>query len=352
MLSMKPLHHRLVCLLFSLSSVLLSINAAILSKPLIPTNLTTFNSNSLLDVSSNIGTINPSHFSTRIYFGHRALPAYPILMNAVNAMVQLALRNWEGQTGPQTFRLGAARYSQIEIFIGPADQSVGATMHPGYALLGLFDLMREMLIDPDRRCRSAQSEFFYEGRQVGRLFMRWTVGSPASPLALAQKAAAGSSTWENATPNQTQVPENRTSISTFSAAWSDPRLVISILLGPSPLPYRSIFYTVFVLLLKAAPHPYNNVVPSHIHYVLDYPPISIPGQQIAVSFRSATNPAGTSRNPPLFQWKWLVKATGLLVAAMLEEGNLREVKRVVLSVEGVEVGEGSIVRQPKMRDSE
>lgn len=353
LVSMRHLNYQLSFLLL-LSCLLVFLNAAVLGMPVVPLNLTNFNISSFLDLppdqnTSHVSTIQPSKFSTNTYFGTLALPTYPTLMTAVDAMVQIALLDWESQTGPKKFQIPIARYAQIEIFIGPMDRRPDATMHNGFAALGLFDLMVKILSDPDYKCRSAQSIFLYDGREVGMLILRMKYAS--SVASAAEEYTANSSIASSIEPQRdSQTPDHAGvgDIHDLSApAWLDRRLKVSISRGVNELNLYEVFFGVYLLLLKSARQPINSLVPE-VGFVLNRPPITTAGQPIAISFHGVGR---TAANPPYFQWKWMIKAVAQLPYSMIEERNFRELGRIRLRVHDIEVGVGQIVRLRRGLDS-
>lgn len=351
---MRCINHQLSWLLLPVPYFLVSLNAAVFDMPLVPLNLTNFNISSFLSLppdqnTSQVSTIEPSKFSTETYFGSLALPDYPVLMTAVDAMVQLALLDWNSQSGPMRFQIPIARFAQIEIFIGPINRRPGETMPTSFAALGLFDLMVKILSDPDYKCRSAQSTFLYDGRKVGMLILGMKYQS--SVASAAQEHTANVSTASSIEPqSDARTPDHAgigDSHELSAPSWIDRRLKVSVSRGVNQLNQFEVFFAVFLLLLKSARQPIASVVPD-VGFVLNRPPITPVGQPIAVSFKGVGR---TAANPPYFQWQWMIKAVAQLPLYMIEEENFRELGRIRLRVNDIEIGVGQIVRLRRGLDS-
>ena len=299
--------------------------------------------------NTRLGAINPLAFETRCYFGSINLPTHSILVDALDAMVELALLDWEGHMGPKTFRSPIVHYAQIEISISPADRSPGATMHPAYAVLGLFDLVLEILSDPRRRSRSAESEFLYNGHFVGKLILRRSVASPSSEFtseALLSPYPTLLSAKPNVSHDSAIAGDASTDVLSYPA-WADPRLKVSMLQGNDRLTTSEIFFAVLEMLVKCAPHPSFYLV-QDFDVVIDTPPITTAHRPIFATFAGLR---GRFSTPPYFQWEWLVKSLGQLPIFMLEKRDFRDAIRVGVRVDGIRVGEGQIVRQSRGLES-
>lgn len=347
---MRPFRNPIVCLL-PLSSVLISIKAAVLSSSIGSTASPLVNASSFLDSAPNVnslGAIDPAKFQIGTDYGERKLPATSVLMNAVDVMVQLALQDWDSQMGRKTFKLDIAKYSQIEIFISPWDNAAGATLRSGFAVLGLFEVILNILSDPVRRFRSVQSTFFYDGSKVGWLMMRHTTGiSSVSASNMTKANPPTFPTFAEAAPNldNTEPLDTMAGATVLEApAWEDSHLKVTYGQYLDTFTIYEIFFTVIAYIRQMAVHSRTARV-IDFTAIIDTPPITSAGQPIALSFRNYMNPPRTARNPPYFQWEWLIKAFGQLPQYMLDSRNFQEVVHMALKVDGVLVGEGYIVRK-------
>lgn len=350
--SMRPFRHPILCLL-PLSSILCPIEAAVISSSIDPTASLSVNAGSALGLVPNVtslGAIDPEKFKIGTNYGELKLQATSVLMNAVDVMVQLALQDWDSQMSAKTFRMDIPKYSQIEISIGPWDTAAGATLRSGFAVLGLFKVILTILSDPTRRFKSLQSTFFYDGTKVGWLMIRMTntVGTPSISASNVTKAiplkfpsfAEAAQTLDIIDPLDSMV--GATALE--APAWDDSRLKVDYIQRLDTFTIYEIFFAVIAWIHKMAVHDRNAQV---IEFTarIDTPPITTAGQPIAISFKNYSNPPRTARNPPYFQWEWLIKAFGQLPQHMLDSRNFHEVLHMALTVDRVPVGEGYIVRQ-------
>ena len=259
------------------------------------------------------------------------------LMNAVDTMVQLALMDFEGQMPQTTFRLDIAKYSQVEILIGPISTAPGATMPPGFAILGLFKIMNYILTEPTQRFKSVHSYLSYQGREVGTLEIRKPLSaSSGSPSDETDETTSSVLSISNATQL------NSTTLT--APAWQDPHLGVSINQGLDTFTIYEIFAFVLSMIREYSPNKRTARVVD-LTIVIDAPPITTAGQPIMISFKNHDTPPRTARNPPYFQFEWLFKAFGQLPQQMIDLGNFKEVLGMFLQVDGVRVGEGYIVRK-------
>lgn len=350
--SMRPFSHPILCLL-PLSSIVFPIKAAVISPPSDHTASLSVNAGSALGLVPNVtslGAIDPEKFKIGTTYGELKLPATSVLMNAVDVMVQLALQDWDSQMSPKTFRMDVSKYSQIEIFIGPWDTAAGATLRSGFAVLGLFEVILNILTEPTQRFRSMQSTFFYDGSKVGWLTIRKrnTVGIPSISASNVTKAtpstiptfAEAARTLDIVDPLDAMV--GATALE--APAWDDSHLKVVYVQELDTFTIYEIFFAVIAWIHKMAVHDRSARV---IEFTarIDTPPITTAGQPIVISFHDRSNPPRTARNPPYFQWEWLIKAFGQLPQYMLDSRNLHEVPYMALTVDRVPVGEGYIVRQ-------
>jgi len=347
---MRPFYKSVLCLL-PLWSILFSVNAAVISASTGSTASPSVNESSFLGSSPNINflvPIDPAKFRSSINYGELKLPATSVLINAVDVMVQLALQDWDSQMGPKTFKLDIPRYSQIEIIISPWDTARGATLHSGFAVLGLFEVILNILGDPTRRFKSVQSTFLYEGVQVGWLMIRRTAGT-ASVSAFNNTNAIVPTfpTFAEAarTLDDVAAPTAVVGGADLTApAWDDSQLKVEYIQGQHTFTIYEIFFAVIASIKEMAVHDRTARVDDFSTYI-DTPPITTAGQPIVISFRSHDNPPRTAEQPPYFKWEWLIKAFGQVPQYMLASTNFRDILHMALIVDRVPVGDGYVVRR-------
>lgn len=327
--------------LLALSPFLLSINAAVLVTPAKSSLVTAFNTTSLFSSPLNtsiLGAIDPEKFQAMTAYGDISLPPTSVLMNAVNALVELALQGWEDRIDARTFRLDEQRYSDIEIHISPSYDIAGPVLKSGFAVLGLFEVMLQIVSNPAQRFKSINSIFLYDGQEVGQLKVNRTLAatlpSTSTLSALSQN--------QRGTSDGLLIPSSNTTLS--APAWSDPRLSVSLVRGFQTLTIYEVFYGVFFLLREMAPHASSDQV-KDFSLLVNLFPVTAAVHSLDVSFDSSGNPPRTAADPPFFQWEWLIKAIGQLPKTMLDARDLRDIFHFGLKVDGVPVGRGWMLRQ-------
>jgi len=269
-------------------------------------------------------------------------------MNAVEAMVQLALEDFESQMTRKLFVLEIPRYSNVEITIGPWDEAPGATMQTGYAVLGLYQVMLGTLREPTRRFRTVQSTLTYDGVNVGRLWI-WRRAESASSLRLDNLSLTEPTlpTSSNAfqSPNSTEDLTGIVNTTSFpTAAWNDPHLHITIIHGLEVFTVYELFFAVLTFMKVESVKSRTSRVRGFT-IIVDEPPITIAGRPIAIAFKELGNPPRTPANPPYLQREWLIKALGGLPAQMLGSGVFKDVISMALKVDDVLLAKGYMVRK-------
>lgn len=326
---------------------LLSFNAVALGIPFDP-DIKALNGSSFPNVPTNLtdlGAIDPKKFSFVIKPGGKLSPTAS-LMNAVNAMVQLALMDYNGKMPETTFTLDDPKYSQVEVIVSPISTAPGATLPPGIAVLGLFKLMNYILSDPLKRFNSYHCYLSYQNREVATLEIR------KPPTALLSSPSNESDETESGTLITSRATHLVDSTADLSAppgtpleapAWRDPHLNVTIVQGLTTLTIYEFFSANLALLQQLAPNPSAAlVVPRTV--TIDAPPITVAGKPIVVSWKSTGRPPRTVVNPPSFRYGWLIKAFGQLPQYMLENG-FKDVVFMGLKVDEVKVGEAYFVRK-------
>lgn len=297
--------------------------------------------------ATSLGAIDPTKFRVGTRYGSLRLPATSVLMNAVDVMVQLALEDWEGQMNRKSFRLDLPRYSQIEIIINPWDESPTATIHPGFAILGLFEVILNILTDPTSRFKTVQSQFYYNGNKVGWLLIRRVAGTVSTLSSNSSQLSEPTNlTFSDATQllNVTDDEVDLVGTNVLSTpAWEDSHLEVSYFAGLETLTVYELFFAVMAQIKMMAPHDSNAQI-RDFTLDIDAPPITTAGHPIITSFKNVGSPPRTAANPPYFKWEWLIKAFGQLPQHMLTSG-FKELYLMGLKVDGTAVGDGYLVRK-------
>ena len=347
---MKAFRSWLNCVL-PLSSFFLLINAAAVGSVIKLPTVSSFESTVFSPSNiSHLGKIDPKEFQIRVRYGSSALPATSVLLLAVDVMVRFALANHEAPIGRELFVLDIPQYSDVEIIIGPWDTARTASMPVVYALLGLYEVLVEMLSDPTTKFQSIESTFVYKGVDVGWLRM---IYRPRRPNSLSDPNASSltdptlptfpqtAQSLDNSTRDPTK-PLDVTAL--LNPAWLDPRLHVTTIQGLETLSMYEIFFVVLTFLQVFASNPRTKQVPD-FDMEVNHPPITVAGAPVILAFRNQGNPPRTAENPPYFQMEWLIKGLAKLPQYMLETRDLNNVLSMVFDVDGVEVGWGYMLRK-------
>ncbi|KAI4270131.1 MAG: hypothetical protein LQ337_006873 [Flavoplaca oasis] len=283
-----------------------------------------------------LNAIDPTKLDVRSVYSDTKLPPTSILMTAVDTMVKVAMENWEGRMASTVFVIDDPKYSQVQFVIRAPNP--GAQIPNAYAVLGTFLVMNGILSDPLTRFRSSFHRLYYSAQLVGSIEVRSSVAERGPGPELSKSPDDGD--------NELPMGANIANLS--APAWQDPRLQVSIARGPDTFTIYEIFYATYSLMrqvaLNAAVQPRDAPL-RDFTVTVDAPPITTRNYPIAASFRNAGNPPRTARIPPYFQPKWLIKALGQLPQKSLDSRNFKDVVRMGITVDGVMVGEGYVVRK-------
>ena len=346
---MKSFQNPLYCVL-ALTSFFLLTNAAPLTQSLNPpaNSLEPISFSNIVPNLTSLGAIDPAKFHIGIrYHKSITLPPTSVLMNAVDVMVQLALQDFESPMTRKVFALDTSRYSNVEIIIRPWDEASTATMLSGFAVLGLYDVIQSILSDPTQRFKEIFSNFVYDGVDVGWLRIKRRTVSTASlnrtnsSFSIEQPTLPQSSKSARSPLSATEPlarTANETALST--AAWDDPHLAVAITPGRVTFTVYELFLAVLTFISELALRARTGHV-QHLSMTIIKPPITAAGQHIVIAFKNRRSAA----SPPYLQVEWLIKAFGRLPLYMLSRGAFRDVRSMAVGVDGVEVGEGYMVKE-------
>jgi len=332
----SPLH----CVLPFLSQFLLA-EAAALKKPLDPPTLTSVDHILLPDVALNstyIGAIDETKFSTEIKYGSTTLPATSVLMIAVNAMVQLALQDFESKMARKVFVLDIPRYANVEITVGPWDEAPATTMPAGFAVIGLYQAMLSTLREPTQRFRNVEATLVYNEVNVGRLWIWRRPGMVYLPgldnSSLSESTLPTSSDAAKSLNGTEDLVETANTASLPTAALNDPRLHITTIHGLDTFTIYELFIAALTFMIVENVKPRTSRVRGFT-IIVDEPPITTASQPIAIAFRELGNPPRTPVTLPYLQTEWLIKAVGGLPAQTLGSGVFKDVISMALEVDDV-----------------
>ena len=322
---MRTVHVDLTCVVALFAAFVPAIPAAAVLPPFDTSQTTSVSPAASFNLTlsgTSLGAIDPRRFSASSQYGSQTLPATAVLMNIIDLMTQLALQDWQSDIGPKTCRMNDARYSQIEIYIGPSSSRPRATLKCGYAVLGLFEVIANILTDPKNRFKSVQSIFSYDRREVASFVMRAVPSVSVSPSSI-------------------DSGNLRTPIIS-APAWSDPHLTLETTQNLAILTIYEIFFACAATLRELAPNPISQQV-REVSLDINAPPITKAGSPMIVSFQ---NIGRTPRTPPFFKWEWAIKVVARLPVTMLESRNFKGVSEMVVVVDRVHVGLGFFARKP------
>lgn len=268
-------------------------------------------------------------------------------MNIVDAMVQLALQDWNSNMGRKSFKLDVPKHLNIEIYISPWDEAADAKLRSAFAVLGLFEVFLHILSDPSRRFKSTQSTFFYDGSKLGWLMIKH-FDRPRSISASnnTKDIPLTFPTFAEATQSLDKI-ESLGAMATATAleapAWDDSHLKVKYVQGLDTLTIYEAFFITTAWIKEMAVHDRNARV-IEFRATINMPPITVARQPIEIAFRDRNKPPRTAGNPPYFQWEWLIKAFGRMPQHMVDAMDFRSVLQMTLTVDNVPVGEGYVVR--------
>ncbi|KAL8832685.1 MAG: hypothetical protein Q9170_004783 [Blastenia crenularia] len=316
----------MISLLAILAALLPNISAAAVITPLDSSQAISIDPANFYDApiaAAPLGAIDPKKFSARVQYTSQALPGTAVLMSLIDVMTQFALQDWEDNIGPKSYRMDDPRYSQVEIYIGPWNPDPHATLKAGYGVLGLFEMMANILTDPKNRFKSVHGHFMYDDQEVGVFAMRKVTAGDNSPL-----------------PNEST--SLRTSTST-APAWLDPHLTLELIQNRDVLTIYEIFFASAAALRELAPFSTSQKV-RDVSFDINAPPITTAGTPMLVLFR---NIGRTPRQPPFFKYEWAIKAVAQLPSTLLfEKRDLHGVSEMVIIVDSIHVGLGVFSRKP------
>ena len=328
--------HYLACLL-PLSSFLLSTTAAVIGTNPSLVNPTSLNENSLRKHSPNnttLGAVDPTKIEIRPRYYDSKLPVTSVLMTVMDTMVKFALWNWDDEVDPGVYFIDSPRYSDVEILVSAP--GLRGKIPISYAILGLFNVMANILTDPTQRFKESSTSIIYDGREVGWVEVRKRVRRPNTISKDFDKADISSVDKANLTTNLA------------TPAWEDPHLEVEITYGRDALTIFEAFFAVYAMIRQTAINA--SKIPLSASLVdfsvnINAPPITTLNHPIMSSFKNHDSPARTARNPPYFQPKWLIKALGQLPQTMMDARSFKVINWMTIKVDGIPVGDGFLLRQ-------
>ena len=335
--------------LYLLNFSLLASAAILNAPPTSPLELINSSSSSfeLLLNTTQVDSVNPENFKIHVAYGLRPLPMTSVLLVALDALVQLALQDWESQMTAKAFKLEEQKYSHVELRIAPSNGSDGATLKSAFAVLGVFELMKHILANPTQRFKPVECTFKYNEQEVGRLTLNSTVRSNVPPAdsegSLLGSFTLPSSLSQNGSVASTFDPFRNNEESLSSPAWADSRLRLGLLRGSATFTMLEIFMGVYIELRDLAPQRATDRLVDFNHLI--QPTIVTSADNfIDVHFRNAGNPPRTAADPPFFKYEWLIKGLGRFPAMMLEYRDLRDFFHIDFEVDRISVGRGYFKR--------
>lgn len=309
--------------------------------PSVPMNLTTLHSyvTDTTSIGDGRGGIDP-RFSIRYRVGDIPLRPLACLMNAVNAMTNLALEDFDGSMGPVVARLPS--YPDVVIRNEAASPSPG-TMPIRYILWGIWsfalfvlghDIVQTMLLT-----------LAFDGAVVGYLM----VEKPDSEiLMLAGSSEHGDAEFRG---RRSEVALPARPLSKTLADLTMMSNTTSLSLTNTTTPSHADNLRVFI---HAAGQPLTNIqfflpILAGLGYVSRFPSTSpVEGFKLRpapatsdtwIEFRDFGPQPRTEA--PFFEYRWVAMALGELTGQMVLLGEWREAV-VVMQVDGISVGDGWI----------
>jgi len=279
------------------------------SNLLTPSNVTEF---------GQIPGIDP-RFSVKSEYGRSELPTIPCLMNAVNAMQDLALEDFEGPVVPITYILD----SFPEVMISPEATTLGGAIETRFIIWGLMIGVMEMM----KRgvFQTAVFTLGYEGITVGYVRIAQPgalfVAASNHTNSLAQ-SPADEKRSSGASANSTQETDDRQLTVSFNP------------IGP-PLVAHDVLLAILYALVYTARFPATMVVePFGLSLTSPYN-MYIEGHPLA---------AASAATPPFLQYRGIVVALGQIPQYMSQRRRFSGVS-FKMRFGRVTVGEGRMYKK-------
>ena len=274
-----------------------------------------------------IGAIDP-RFSVTYQQGQTRLSATSSLMNAANAMMELALENF---TEPIALR-NYVDPDYPEVIIVPMPSGLGHRVEARFLLWGVWEGIRWMINHRSFRALSILA------RWDGILMCTIWIRGPWGKLS----AASMNDTLSLITRSENISIHDATAVSTqglrkvdVEDPLNDQHLTVSVIHVGVGLGIVEVFVAIFAVLEYMAHFPGTDEVAAF--------QVSPDGGDITIGIVENTRAPGFI--PPYLEYQWVILSMAQIPEYMLQQSRFSEVV-IEISVNGVPLGEGSLFKNP------
>ena len=301
----------------------LALASTCLTATLLQTNATSAGSIDLPDANATLGIPDP-RFSFRAFYWGPKLRSTSCLMNAVNAMTNMAIPDFSEQLGETVFEMTSQ--PGVAITVLPKDWERGGEMQRKFAIWGLYLAVYNMGKGDKYQCNTFH--LFWKGKEVGTIgFSRGVVGRPQTALSEVNdlKSQGLLPVSKNATLTPS-IPKSRNSILGLKA---EPVLSLRIKFFATNIPIFDIFVTILGALSDIA--SFDNLDAPVMAMIFD---TRLPTY---LSFTTWDKPSES--RAPFMTNRHIIEALGYLPDVMFEERKFSEAD-ITIKLDGIESGLG------------
>ena len=272
-----------------------------------------------------IGAIDP-RFSVTYQQGPARLSATSSLMNAANAMMELALENFTEPIAVRNY--GAPDYP--EVIIVPTPSGLGQRVEARFLLWGVWEGIRWMI--NHRNFRELSIHARWNGILMCTIWIRgaWGKLSAASRNdTLSLIARSENISFHDATAVSTQGLRNVDDRNPLN----DQHLTVSVIQVGVGLGILEVFIAIFAVLEYMAHFPGTDEVAAF--------QISPDGEDIMIGV--VENTRAPAFIPPYLEYQWAILSMAQIPEYMLQHSRFSEVV-IEIAINGVPLGEGSLFK--------
>ena len=271
--------------------------------------------------SSILGAIDP-RFTTTYRQGQVRLSATSCLMNAVNAMMELALEDFTQPVLPRNYM----DPDYPEVMIVPIERMQGQRIEARYLLWGVWEGIRWMI--NHQSFRDLRIGGYWDGFRICNIWIRsaWRQLSVAGGnVTMGLTARSEWMSIHNSTVESTE----GLSMMNVKNPLNDQHLTVAITHVGETLGITEVFVTIFAALEYVAQFPSTDeLINFHISPDDENTTIGVLGNTRAPGF-----------GPPFLEYQWVILSLGHIPAYMLQQRRFTEVV-IEIAVDGVPLGEG------------
>lgn len=311
-----------------LPMLLLILAAAIIAAAVVPLlngmNQTDFLYN--LTKTSRLGAVDP-RFTTDYQQGQDMLSATSCLMNAVNAMMELALENFTEPIRPRNY----VDPAYPEVLIVAVALAPAQSIEVRYLLWGIWEGIRWMI--NHQSFRDLVIRTYWDGMLMCHI---WIKGA-WRPLSIAgNNNTLGLTAWSEKVLTHNGTVESTQGLRMIDVRnpLNDQHLTISVTLIGEPLGITEVFIAIFAALEYMGHFPSTDEV-AGFH-------ISPDDEDTMVGI--IENTRAPAVRPPFLEYQWVILSVGQVPGYMLRQRRFTEVV-FEIAVDGVTLGEGFLSKE-------